>query len=78
VASTGNAGTLSTLDQALKSLGEWLLTSDAESASPIRKFKIILPSGGVKIKNEITVTQFERLCNKETTNLSTLALFRTN
>ncbi|HTJ48811.1 MAG TPA: hypothetical protein VL443_05090, partial [Cyclobacteriaceae bacterium] len=68
-------GKISPLDETMKSLAAWLSVNDPEKSTPPRRFKIILPEGAIKVKKEITVNQFERLCNKETTNHTTLEGF---
>lgn len=70
----GNLYDLSTLDDSMKSLGDWVGNNSSQT-SPIRKFQLEVADGAVLIKKGITVSQFRTLCNEQIKTITSEAGF---
>jgi len=66
----GKAYDLSPLDESMKSLGDWVAANTTQP-SPMRKFRLEVADGGVKIKDGITINQFRVLCNEQIKPITT-------
>lgn len=66
----GDPDDLSVLDEAMESLGKWTAANPVAAARKERKFKIVVPGGGVLIKKSISVDNLEKLCNTDIIHLT--------
>lgn len=71
---SGKLHDLSSLDDSMKSLGDWL-RNNGNQTSPKRKFRLEVAGGMVLIKRGITVTQFRTLCNEQIKTITSVAGF---